>query len=114
MGGVCFLYFLLIVSATYESFWTLIINIIKIVKMLKTKFRTLTPQDPKCQILSHMCGHGDKGIINIIRYQPYGIASCEFYSFRYQFKAPLSLSRFCPGEDKPVYLDKPGNCSYQN
>ena len=22
--------------------------------MLKTKFRTLTPQDPKCQILSHM------------------------------------------------------------
>ena len=27
---------------------------ITIVKMLKAKFPTLTPQDPKCQILSHM------------------------------------------------------------
>ena len=26
-------------------------------------------------------------------------------------KATFSLCRFYPGEDKPVYRDKPGNCS---
>ena len=55
-GGACFsLFYSLIVSAIYLNFWTWILNLINIVKMLKTKFPTLTPQDPKCQILSHVC-----------------------------------------------------------
>ena len=43
MGGAFFsLFFLLVVISIYESFWTWIINIIKNVKMLKTKFPTLS------------------------------------------------------------------------